>query len=135
MPNATINYVAVLVATCVNMLVGYIWYHQKVFGTAWMHLVGMTEEKARQGAGLAMGGMIAVALIANFVLAHFVDFTQATTFIDGVVVGLWLWFGFSGAALFTLVAFERRPWKWFAISAGYQLVVLVVNGGLLATWA
>ncbi len=135
MPEATINYLAVLVAAVINMFVGYIWYHQKVFGTAWMQLVGMTEEKAKQGAGLAMGGMFVVALISNYTLAHFVDYTQAASFVDGAVTGFWLWLGFSGAVLFTMVAFERRPGKWFAISAGYQLLVLLVNGGLLATWA
>lgn len=134
MPEADLNLIAVLVASAINMFVGYFWYHQKVFGTAWMNLVGMTEEKAKKGQGMAMGGMFVVALISNYILAHFVDFTEATTAIEGMVTGLWLWLGFSGAVLFTQVAFERRPWKWFGISAGYQLVVLLINGALLAVW-
>ena len=134
MPEASINYLAVFVASVVNMAVGYVWYHQKTFGTAWMNMVGMTEEKAKQGAGMAMGGMFVVALVSNFVLAHFVDYTQATSFVDGMRTGFWLWLGFSGAVLFTMVAFERRPGKWFAITAGYQLLVLLINGALLATW-
>lgn len=135
MPEASINYLAVLVAAVISMVLGYIWYHQKVFGTAWMKMVGLTEESAKKGAGPAMFGMFVVALISAFVLAHFVDYTNATTFAKGLVTGLWLWFGFSGAVLFSNFAFERRPFKWFLITAGYQLVNLAILGGVLAVWA
>lgn len=123
------------------MVIGYVWYHMKVFGTVWSKLVNMdamtanmTPEQRKKSGGMAMGGMFLVALVSNYVLAHFVDYTQATSFVDGMVTGFWLWLGFSGAVLFTMVAFERRPGKWFAITAGYQLVTLLITGGLLAAW-
>lgn len=134
MPEVSINYIAVLAAAIVNMLVGYIWYMPKVFGNAWMQLVGMTEEKAKQGSAKALSGMFVVALISNYVLAHFVDYAQASTFVEGMQVGFWAWLGFVGAVTFTMVAFDRRPFKWFLITNGYQLLILVVNGGLLAVW-
>lgn len=33
----------------IPMLIGSIWYHPKVFGTAWMKETGMTDEKIKQG--------------------------------------------------------------------------------------
>lgn len=135
MPESDINYLAVLVAAVISMFLGYIWYLPKLFGDAWMKIVGLTEEVAKKSAPKAMFGMFVVALISAFVLAHFVDFTQATTFGAGVVTGLWLWLGFSGAVIFSNFAFERRPFKWFLITAGYQLVNLAILGGVLAVWA
>jgi hypothetical protein len=43
-----INFVAVLLAALVPMVMGFIWYNPKVLGTAWMAASGMTEEKAKQ---------------------------------------------------------------------------------------
>ncbi len=135
MPESDINYLAVLVAAVISMFLGYIWYLPKLFGNCWMKMVGLTEEIAKKSAAKAMIGMFIVALISAFVLAHFVDFTQATTFGAGVVTGLWLWLGFSGAVIFSNFAFERRPFKWFLITAGYQLVNLAILGGVLAVWS
>jgi hypothetical protein len=134
MPVVTVNYLAVLAAAVLSMVVGYIWYHRRVFGTAWMRHAGMTEAKARKDAGMAMVSMFLVALVANYVLAHFIDYTYARTFAAGMRTGLWAWLGFSGPVFFTIAAFERRPVQWFTISAGYQLCVLLLNGGLLAVW-
>lgn len=37
------------ISTLIPLIVGSIWYHQKVFGTAWMHTIGATEEKLKDG--------------------------------------------------------------------------------------
>ena len=44
-----INYLALIVAALVPMLLGFIWYHEKVFGKAWMAAAGMTDEKVKGG--------------------------------------------------------------------------------------
>ncbi|MDI9320530.1 MAG: DUF1761 domain-containing protein [Phycisphaerales bacterium] len=41
------NFIAILVAALVPMLVGFIWYHPKVVGNAWMKETGLTEEKMK----------------------------------------------------------------------------------------
>ena len=43
------NFIAILVAALATLLVGFVWYNPKVFGTIWMNETGMTEEKAKQG--------------------------------------------------------------------------------------
>ena len=37
----------------IPILVGFVWYHQKVFGTAWMKAAGVSEESAK-GANMAL---------------------------------------------------------------------------------
>ena len=41
------NFLAVIVAAFVTLLMGFIWYHPKVFGTIWMNESGITEEKMK----------------------------------------------------------------------------------------
>lgn len=42
-----INFLALLVAAISTLVVGFIWYNPKVFGTIWMKESGMTEEKMK----------------------------------------------------------------------------------------
>ncbi len=42
-----INFLILLAATLVPLVMGFIWYNPKVFGNAWMQATGMTEEKAK----------------------------------------------------------------------------------------
>jgi hypothetical protein len=70
-----INFVAVLVAALVPMLIGFIWYNPKTFGNAWMKAADMTEEKMK-GAnmalifGLTFVFSFFVAMTMNFVTIH-----------------------------------------------------------------
>jgi hypothetical protein len=51
------NFYAVLVSALVKLLVGFVWYNPKVFGTIWMNETGMTEEKAKQSNMLKVFGL------------------------------------------------------------------------------
>lgn len=49
------NFLAVLVAALVPMVVGFIWYNPKVLGNAWMKSIGVTDaEKMKEGANMAL---------------------------------------------------------------------------------
>ncbi|MEZ5045971.1 MAG: DUF1761 domain-containing protein [Chitinophagaceae bacterium] len=41
------NFYIVFLTALVPLLVGFLWYNPKIFGTAWMNASGMTEEKAK----------------------------------------------------------------------------------------
>lgn len=43
------NFLSLLLAALVPMVIGFIWYHEKVFGSAWMQAVGMTKEQINTG--------------------------------------------------------------------------------------
>ena len=61
-----INFIAVLIAAVVPMVMGFIWYHPKVCGTAWMNVTGMTPEKAKQS---NMAVVFGVSFILSLMLA------------------------------------------------------------------
>lgn len=43
----TFNWYIPFLAALIPLVIGFIWYNPKVFGTAWMNASGMTEEKAK----------------------------------------------------------------------------------------
>jgi hypothetical protein len=55
----------IALAALIPLLVGFIWYNPKVFGTAWMNASGMTMEKA-QGANMPL--IFAITYIMSFFL-------------------------------------------------------------------
>ena len=133
MPSVDINIWAVIVAAVVSMVVGAIWYSKNLFGKEWSKLVGRKlEEMSGGGVGYAVAAV--GALLQAYILAHFVQYAGATTFWDGIVTGFWLWLGFIAVAIAVNLVFEGRSWALWKINAGYFLIVLLINGGLLAAW-
>lgn len=43
------NFLILLLAALVPMILGFIWYNPKVFGNAWMKAAGITDEKIKSG--------------------------------------------------------------------------------------
>ena len=134
MPSVEINYWAVLVAVVINMVVGALWYSKGLFGSHWSKLTGIKLEDMRKQGNAGIAISVVTSLITAFILAHFVRYAGATSFSDGLVTGFWLWLVFIAAMLASSYVFEGRPWKLWTINAGYWLVVLLINGGLLASW-
>ncbi len=69
------NPIAIFVTALVPMVLGFVWYHPKVFGTLWMQLTGMTEEKSRQGNmalkfGLSYLFSVLLAVVLNTLAVH-----------------------------------------------------------------
>ena len=66
-----INFLAVLVAALIPMIIGFIWYNPKVLGTAWMKAAGMTEEKMK-GANMAL--IFGLTFVFSFFVAMAMSF-------------------------------------------------------------
>jgi hypothetical protein len=133
MPSVDVHWLAVIVAAVVNMVVGSVWYSKGLFGKEWSKLTGRKLEDMGDG-GKGYGIAAAGALVQSYILAHFVVYAESSTFADGLVTGFWLWLGFIGITTAVGYSFEGRSWKLWKIVAGYSLIVLLINGGLLATW-
>lgn len=61
-----LNWTIIIVAALVPSITGMVWYHPKVFGTAWMNLSGLSEAKLKGG---NMAIMMALSLLFSFFLA------------------------------------------------------------------
>ena len=135
MPSADINYLAVVVAALLSMVIGFVWYSLKVFGKPWMKETGLTMKDIGNGPGADKYVLVTVSsLVQAYVLAHFVDYTSATTWVEGAVTGFWLWAGFVATAYTATYVFTKKSVRLWTIDTGYFLALLLVQGALLAAW-
>jgi uncharacterized membrane protein YqjE len=156
------NFYAVLVSSLVTLLVGFVWYSPKVFGTIWMNETGMTEEKAKQSNMLKVFGLtIFYSFMLSFILPSLVihqmgalgmvggDVTTAKpsytafladygdafrTFKHGALHGFMtgLFIALPITAINAL--FEQKSWKYILINAGYWMVSLMIMGAIICGW-
>jgi hypothetical protein len=59
-----INFPILLLAALIPMVMGFIWYNPKVFGTAWMKAANITEDKMK-------GANMPVVFIVSYILSIF----------------------------------------------------------------
>lgn len=65
------NFLVMLLAAFVPVLLGFVWYHPKIFGNAWAQAAEMTEEKMKGG---KMGLIFFLSFVLSFFLAMAVNF-------------------------------------------------------------
>lgn len=70
-----INWIALLLAALMPLIVGFVWYHPKVFGNAWMAAAGLTEESLKGANMLKIFGLtyllsFMAALVFQTVVIH-----------------------------------------------------------------
>ena len=120
-----------------------LWHSKAMFGKAWMQVMGvdpnMTDaqmKEASKGMALTYIAQFVLSLIEAFILALFV--MMAATIGMGVMTAIWIFIGFmlpiiGGAALWSGKP-KNLAWKMFGISAGFQLVIIVVYAVILTAW-
>lgn len=158
------NFYAVFAAAFSSLVVGFIWYNPKVFGTIWMNETGMTEEKAQKGNMLKIFGLTFVySLMLAFIMSALVihqfgalgmiggpDFIATAkpsyaafmadygdkfrTFQHGALHGFMSGL-FLGLPIIAINSlFEQKSWKYIAITAGYWTVIMTIMGAIICGW-
>lgn len=138
MQEVSTNYVAVLVAAVVNMIIGALWYSPVLFGNLWMRWSGIDKksiDKSRQkGMAKSYIAVFISTLVMAFVLAHFIKYTESTTVSDGMQAGFWLWLGFIATVSLGSVLWENKPIKVWVLNNAHNLFGMLVMGSILAVW-
>ena len=153
------NPVAMLLASISALVIGFIWYNPKVFGTAWMQAADMTEEKIK---GANMAKIFALALFFAFLLstalpgivihqmgafsliggdpaaalpsyeAFMADYSDAfRSYKHGAFHGVLTGVFIALPILGTNALFERKSAKYIFINVGYWIVTLAVMGAII----
>jgi len=125
-----IKYLAVLVAAIIHWVLGGVWY-----GVLFKNkFIEQLQQMAEQGSGTELGIAFIMSLVLCYILAHFVQYTRATTAMGGAQTAFWLWLGFIVTTNIAGVLFEQRSFGLYLINIGYQFVACVIAGVILAVW-
>jgi hypothetical protein len=155
---------AALAAAVSTFLTGFIWYHPKVFGTAWMKAEGLTEEQLKNG---NMAKIFGLSFVFAFVLGFFAlhtgvihqfgalgmiggdpalakpsygafmaDYGDAfRTFKHGSLHGALLGLFFVLPVIAINGLYSHKSFKLIFITAGYWVVTLAIMGGIICGWS
>ena len=137
MQQVSVNYLAVLAAAIASMVIGFLWYGP-LFGRQYMALMNFDKKKMQEAKKKGMGKAYVLtfltSLITGYVLAYFVNYAQASTISDGVVLGFWRWIGFFATTQLGMVMWEGKPVKLYLIKTLDSLVTIAVMAAILAVW-
>ncbi|MDI1303854.1 MAG: DUF1761 domain-containing protein [bacterium] len=157
-----INFLALLVAAFSTLVVGFIWYNPKVFGTIWMKESGMTEEKMK-------GGNMLMIFVVSFIYAFFISFVLQyltihqtgalgmvggdasiakpsyaafmtdygmafRTFKHGALHGFMAGLFLALPVIGTNALYERRSFKYTLVTGGFWIVCFMIMGGIICAW-
>lgn len=158
------NWIAIFVSALTTLVIGFIWYSPKVFGTAWMNENGFTQEELQKGNMLKIFGltyifsilivtvemsltihqsgamgMIGGPMKINEALPSFQAFmndygTAFRTFKHGALHGFISGLFFAFPIIAINGLFERKSWKYIFIHAGFWMVCLTVIGSIICGW-
>ena len=129
------NYLAILVAAVVNMIIGALWYSPLLFAKPWMALNNMTPESMKNvNPGPLYAQSFIAALVTYFFLAMAIQLTSAATAIDGMKTAFCVWLGFITTVQFTANVFSPKKIQAYFLDTGYQLAAILVAGVILALW-
>ena len=135
----TTNWLAIIIAALIPMIVGFIYYHPKVFGKVWMNSLGITEADLKIGnMGLIYGVSLVMSFILSFYLLGNVDGPgqegpqgQFDTFKHGAAHGMLLTIFLVMPVMVTNGLFERKSFKNLGINLLYWLITLSLMGGVI----
>jgi hypothetical protein len=130
-----VNYLAVLVAGVVYMIIGALWYSPVMFGNAWMKALGKSKEQVSADfTPLNYVWALLTALIASYGIARIWVWSGGTTLADGLMIGILAGVCFSFTSMWVNDAFEAKKRSLTIINVSYHIVGLTVAGAIIGVW-
>ena len=130
------NVLATLVGGAIYWVIGGAWY-AAILSKPYQAALGFGEAQAAQikkSMPLALVLFLISGILSAYVIRRIVLATNAATFLDGIIVGLWIWVGFAITIVVNLQVFEHRPKPLLWINGAFYLITFPVLGGIMAIW-
>lgn len=119
------------------MILGFIWYHPKTFGSAWMNSLGLTEDDLKGGnMGMIFGLAFVMALLISYALSGYASHTEEgmNQFVHGMYHGFRPAMFFAVPVLVSNSLFQRNNLTNIIINALYWLITITLMGGVIYAW-
>jgi len=131
----TVTFWPIFAAGIANVIIGFVWYHPRVFGAAWMRMVGVTPEMAEKGKR-RMPLYVFIAFLASMLIAWVMNYVGIALGIYDWVgavfeLALWSWLGFVVPTTLGMVLWEHKPVSLYLINVFYWLVAFSVMALIL----
>jgi hypothetical protein len=121
MDSPHIDWLTILLAAVVNMIIGFVWYSRFLFGK---------DVETTPNIKLAILWNFILILITASILGIFAVFLGVTTVSDGMFVGFLAWLGFVATTQMSAVIWGKMHFKRFCIHSGCQLLSFLAMGGI-----
>ena len=123
-----VAFLPILFAGVVSVVIGFVWYHPKVFGSAWVRLTNLSPEAVETGKKrmplMAFFGLVA-SMLAAYVMNYFGVAWGVYDVIGAIELGFWCWIGFVAPTMLGIVLWEQKSFKLYLINVLYWLVSFI----------
>lgn len=130
----SVNWIAVVVCVVLSMVVGFIWYHPRVFFQPWWRGIGKSASDTPDPSPTIYIWTALAALVEAVLVAMLVNALDSSSVGSGLQLGFLLWLGFVATTNLVNNLFGGRGWRVWAIEAGDHLVYLLLTGVILSVW-
>ena len=131
-----VDWLAVVLATLAAFAVGATWYAKALFGAAWMKIVGITEDQAKNAVGMPLNYSLTMltAFVSALVLNIAMVWVAIADPIEGAVFGalVGLVFRLGGHVIHN--GFAGRGHKLTLIDGGHDVVSLAAAGAIIGAF-
>ena len=131
--NVSFNYLAILVAAVVPMLLGAGWYSEALFAHHWMKALGKKKGELTQAGSNYFVTFIGFVIMA-YVLSFLIHLQSIHSPLEGSALAVLVWLGFTAAPSMINYLFAGRTRTLYLVDMGYHLLSLAVMGAILAAW-
>lgn len=125
-----INFLAVIAAWVIHIVLGLLWFQPKLFGNEWSKLTGKDLKPAPNWLIPGIIGHLAMILV----LVALMKLTNTQNGLSGVFIGFMAWIGFIVPMEIGELVWEKNPVRLFLIRIGNQLVGISASAYILGAW-
>lgn len=129
-----LNWLAIIVAAIVFFGLAAVWYQPRVMGRKWMEAAGVKPPDAGPNPMVFAGVLVAYFIMAT-VLAMIARGVGASSFGDGLTLGLATGIAFVAAQACVNVTFEGRSKSLVLVNGGIGVIGHVVMAVIVTVWS
>lgn len=129
-----INLWSVLVGGILAMVLGFVWYHPKLFGDLWAKENNLNIADMNTTDPTPFVVMFVGALIMALTLQWFLKATAADTYLSTLRIVFSLWGAFTFVTTAGNYKFSKRSWTLILLDSGYFLVDMLIMGTVFFYW-
>ncbi len=134
-----VNYLLIIIAAIVSMLIGSFWYSPLMFGNLWMKLSGLSSKDLDKVKKRGMGKIYLTSFISTLVLAYVLNYIISyfgeIEFITLIFNVFLIWLGFIATTMLSSVLWEGKKVSLYLLNITYQLFSIVVMSIIFKVWS